>query len=203
MYVKKQKQQQFIRMLLFFVPDGFFRLLKAIKYRKYFSNAYIDERASISLGTKIGANTIITRDVSISANNCHIGANSSLQQYVDIRGGSGKIIIGDEVQIAPRVFIISESHNYKRKKTMPYNQIQNGVASGDLLCGDDYIFDDIVIGDGTWIGANSIILKGTHLGKGCVVGAGSVLTGGRYEDYSIIVGVPGKVIGSRKEFIYE
>jgi acetyltransferase-like isoleucine patch superfamily enzyme len=35
----------------------------------------------------------------------------------------------------------------------------------------------IIIGNGCFIGANSIILKGTELGNNCVVGAGSVVSG--------------------------
>ena len=40
---------------------------------------------------------------------------------------------------------------------------------------DDIKKRPISIGDGCFIGANSIILKGTILGKNCVVGAGSVV----------------------------
>lgn len=51
----------------------------------------------------------------------------------------------------------------------------------------------IVIGDDCFIGANSILLKGTVLGKNCVVGAGSVVSGS-WPDNSIIAGNPAKLI---------
>ncbi|MDI9401162.1 MAG: acyltransferase [Limisphaerales bacterium] len=51
----------------------------------------------------------------------------------------------------------------------------------------------IRIGDGCFIGANSIILKGTELGKNCVVGAGSVVCG-KFPDNVIIAGNPAKVL---------
>lgn len=52
----------------------------------------------------------------------------------------------------------------------------------------------VKIGDGCFIGAGSIILKGTVLGNNCVVGAGSVVSG-VWPDNSIIAGNPAKLIG--------
>jgi acetyltransferase-like isoleucine patch superfamily enzyme len=43
----------------------------------------------------------------------------------------------------------------------------------------------VEIGDNSWVGANTIILRGTKIGKNCVVGAGCVISG-EYPDNSII-----------------
>ena len=51
----------------------------------------------------------------------------------------------------------------------------------------------ITIGEGCFIGANSIILKGTTLGNNVVVGAGSVVNGS-FPDNVIIAGNPAKVV---------
>ena len=51
----------------------------------------------------------------------------------------------------------------------------------------------ILIGEGCFIGANSIILKGTSLGKSVVVGAGSVECG-TFPDNVIIAGNPARII---------
>ena len=50
----------------------------------------------------------------------------------------------------------------------------------------------IVIGEGCFIGANSIILKGTTLGKNVIVGAGSVVCG-TFPNNVIIAGNPARV----------
>ena len=51
----------------------------------------------------------------------------------------------------------------------------------------------IDIGEGCFVGANSIILKGTTIGKNVVVGAGSVVSG-TFPDNVIIAGNPAKII---------
>lgn len=56
----------------------------------------------------------------------------------------------------------------------------------------------IVIGEGCFIGTNSLILKGTTLGRNVVVGAGSVVCGA-FPDNVIIAGNPAKIIKNNLE----
>lgn len=56
----------------------------------------------------------------------------------------------------------------------------------------------ITIGEGCFIGANSIILKGTSLGSNVVVGAGSVVSGS-FPDNVIIAGNPAKIVKQNAE----
>lgn len=56
----------------------------------------------------------------------------------------------------------------------------------------------IIIGEGCFIGANSLILKGTTLGRNVVVGAGSVVCG-TFPDNVIIAGNPAKIIKLNQE----
>lgn len=52
---------------------------------------------------------------------------------------------------------------------------------------------DVLIGEGTWIGTDAVVLAGVVLGVGCVVGAGAVVTMS-FPAYSVIGGVPARLI---------
>ncbi|MEG2122097.1 MAG: DapH/DapD/GlmU-related protein, partial [Rikenellaceae bacterium] len=48
------------------------------------------------------------------------------------------------------------------------------------------IIGEVYIGENSWIGANTVILKNTRIGANCVVAAGSVISG-TYPDNSLII----------------
>ncbi|MFN3454141.1 MAG: acyltransferase [Pseudobdellovibrio sp.] len=52
----------------------------------------------------------------------------------------------------------------------------------------------IFIGNDVWLGANTIILKGSRIGEGSIVAAGAVVTGGDFPPRSLIAGNPAKFI---------
>ena len=59
---------------------------------------------------------------------------------------------------------------------------------------DNHILSQkVFIGDYSWIGANSVILKGVHIGKGAVIGANSVVTHD-IPDHTVFAGNPAKFI---------
>ena len=94
------------------------------------------------------------------------------------------IEIGKNVLIGGNCKIIdNDFHPLSAEKRIPQQRIEDIKKA------------PIHIGDGCFIGANSIILKGTTLGKNCVVGAGSVVHG-TFPDECIIGGNPAKVIKS-------
>ena len=110
-----------------------------------------------------------------------MGNNSNIGPYNYI-GCSGKINIGNNVMLAPRVSIYAENHVFDNPNITIKAQ---GVTKSAVVIEDD-----------CWIAANVVILAGVTIGKGSVIAAGSVVN----EDvpaFSVVAGVPARVIKSR------
>lgn len=88
---------------------------------------------------------------------------------------NAKIYIGKGTYIAPGVAIITENHDL-------YNPHLRGSAK------------DVIIGECSWIGVNSVILPGVELGQHTVVGAGAVVTKSFTEGNCLIAGNPARFI---------
>jgi acetyltransferase-like isoleucine patch superfamily enzyme len=99
-----------------------------------------------------------------------IGKNTSLNHGC-IFTCYEKIVIGEDVQFGPNVLIYDHDHDFR---------VENGLKKLK------YKAAPVEIGNNVWIGANTVILRGTKIGDNCVVGAGSVIKG-EYEDNSIII----------------
>ncbi|MEM1135930.1 MAG: acyltransferase [Bacteroidota bacterium] len=91
----------------------------------------------------------------------------------------GPVNIGKECLLAQNIVISGLNHNYK-----DINQpiLQQGTNT-----------QEVILGDGCWIGANTCIVAGVKIGKNAVVGAGSVVTKD-VPDYTVAVGNPARVI---------
>lgn len=72
----------------------------------------------------------------------------------------GKVVIGDNAQIAPNVSIYTAGHP---------------IHPDSRNSGYEYGIP-ITIGNNVWIGGNTVILPGVTIGDNAVVGAGSVVT---------------------------
>ncbi len=81
------------------------------------------------------------------------------------------ITIGSGTEFGPSVYIYDHDHKFNK---------ENGVIS------NQFNTEPIEIGKNVWIGANTIILKGTKIGDNCVIGAGSVIKG-EYPSGSVII----------------
>ncbi|MBQ6728035.1 MAG: acyltransferase, partial [Clostridia bacterium] len=81
------------------------------------------------------------------------------------------IIIGNDTILAQNIFIYDHDHKY---------DAENGVKKREFKTAP------IVIGKNCWIGANTMILRGTEIGDNCVIGAGCILKG-KYPKGSLII----------------
>jgi lipopolysaccharide O-acetyltransferase len=112
------------------------------------------------------------------------GHNVQLNDYVHI-GAVKSVTIGDNVLIASKVFISDHNH---------------GTYSGPrqdspLLAPSDRSLSvsEVTIGNNVWIGEFVSVLAGATIGDGTIIGANSVVIG-HIPDNSIAVGTPAKVI---------
>jgi len=89
----------------------------------------------------------------------------------------GKVIIGDNAQIAPNVSIYTAGHPvHPQSRNSGY---EYGIS--------------VTIGDNVWIGGSTVINPGVHIGNNVVIGSGSVVTKD-LPDNVIAVGSPCRVI---------
>jgi maltose O-acetyltransferase len=103
-----------------------------------------------------------------------IGANSRIDHDVEI---------GDDVVMGPDVVIMTASHAFE-DPARPIN-LQGAVARRPVRIGKD-----------VWIGTRVVILPGVDIGDGSVIGAGSIVTKS-IPPYSIAVGNPARVVRQR------
>lgn len=89
-----------------------------------------------------------------------IESNTWIGHEVLLVGGDADVLIGKDVDIAPRVSLIAGTH---RSFTLP------GKAAGE-----GYSLP-ITIEDGAWIGAASTILGGVTLGEQSIIAAGALV----------------------------
>ena len=122
-------------------------------------------------GLRFGNNVTIRRFTSIRPSSYYgvgqigygleISDNSSIGPYGYI-GCSGKVRIGKNVMIGPRMSLFSENHNFSEKDISIKEQGVNNKG--------------ITIEDDCWIGSGVIILDGVTVGSGSVIGAGTLVT---------------------------
>lgn len=151
------------------------------------SEVYID---ALSLeGIHIGNNVSIGRRTTIKTSGSlkSIGKGFWIGDYSAIGndcyiGAAGGVSIGNYVAIGQSVRFHSENHEFNDRNKKISEQ---GVTNKGIVVKDD-----------CWIGAGSVILDGVEIGEGSVVGANSIVTSS-VPEYSIVVGSPARVVGYR------
>jgi maltose O-acetyltransferase len=112
-------------------------------------------------GLDVHATAMITSSARIWGTGAvRVGRETFIGHEALILSGGADIRIGSGVDIAPRVLIVNGSH---------------AVDGFSLRSAGEGISRPIVIEDGAWIGAGSVIIGGVTIGHKAVVGAGSVV----------------------------
>lgn len=103
---------------------------------------------------------------------------SFIGRCADVNAAGG-LKIGENVGFAPHIIIRTVNHEYDNRDALKNRH--------------SFKFAPVEIGDGAWIGAQSVILPGVKIGDFAVVGAGSVVTKDIPAEH-VAVGNPCKVI---------
>ena len=110
--------------------------------------------------------------------NIFVGNNCVVNKKVLLDGRGGKLMIGDNVDIAQETNIWTLEHDV------------NDNHHKDIGA-------DVVIEDYVWIASRVTILPGVRIGRGAVV-ASCALVNKDVPPMAIVGGVPAKIIGTRK-----
>jgi len=107
-----------------------------------------------------------------------VGGETWIGPFVILDASGGSIKIGSHCSIAAGVHVYT------------HDSVMWALSGGK----EDFKKSSIVIGDNTYIGAQSIINVGVSIGSSCVIGANSFVNS-NVSDCSIVAGSPAKVIG--------
>jgi acetyltransferase-like isoleucine patch superfamily enzyme len=130
-------------------------------------------------------------------NKFELGEDSTIEDFSAINNGVGDVIVGDrskiglsntiigpvtignDIRLAQNITLSGLNHNYEDVSRPIHVQ---GISTAA-----------ITIEDGTWIGANAVVLAGVTIGKNCVIAAGSIVTK-NIPSYSVAAGNPARVL---------
>ena len=124
-------------------------------------------------GDRLGEGSFVGAPISGAAlNNLKIGKRCYINGGL-LAMARGGITIGDDVQLAANVQLLSNNHDFYDRAILTCRPIE--------------------IKQGAWIGAGATILPGVTIGRHAIVGAASVVTRD-IGDYEVAAGNPAKVI---------
>jgi maltose O-acetyltransferase len=112
-----------------------------------------------------------------------VGSNTVINERCIITAME-RVEIGENVMLAPGVYILDVDHRFDRRDIPIPKQ--------------GYEVDPVIIGDDVWIGAGVVVTRGIKIGEGAIIGANSVVTKD-IPSYAIAAGVPARVIGERPQ----
>ncbi len=168
--------------------------IRQLLVRLRFPKTYISPKAIVKIGNNgcvsIGNNCsinkwsyIVVTSQNENAASLTIGDNTYIGEFNNIRVAGGRISIGKNCLISQHITMVSSNHVLSSDKLIveqPWSTSNNFI----------------IVEDGVWIGANSVILPGVTIGKGAVIAAGSIVTHD-VAPMTIAAGNPAKFLKNR------
>lgn len=156
--------------LLSYVFNRFLMYVPSCHFRLFFLRLRVAQLGS-GVGLLMGAELRNGRNV-------FIGDRVVINRDVLLDGRGGRLVIGDDVDIAQETNIWTLEHDV--------HSDSHADKGGD-----------VTIEDHAWIASRVTILPGVRIGKGAVVASNSVVTKD-VAPMTIVAGIPAKVIGVRR-----
>ena len=132
----------------------------------------------------LGANSNVRCPVIVAnPKNVFIGTCSRIGTHATIYNASGKVQIGDNVEISKGVTIVTGNH-------APVVGVPITVSNKARMADEE---SDIIIESEAWLGINVTLISGAYIGRGAIVGACSLVN--KYvPPYAVVAGIPAKII---------
>ena len=135
------------------------------------SNVMIGPNVALSAGMAADQ-SLISDAIVVIGDRCLIGRNCSIAGHL-------RIDIGDDVYFGPNVYVTDQNHS----AADPHRPVGHQAEPER----------PVIIGAGSWVGTNAVILPGVTIGRHAVIGAGAVVNHD-VPDYAVAVGAPARVV---------
>ena len=158
-------------------PRSWLHLLRLMHYYHY---TYVGQFGRLTKGE----DTRLAPNVSLAnADRITLGARTNIGARCSLWAGdkSAQIFIGDDVRLGPNCFLTAANY---------------GTEPGLTFYSQPKFEDNIVIGNGVWLGTGVVILPGVAIGDNTIVAAGAVVTQSLPGNV-IAGGVPARVLRER------
>jgi acetyltransferase-like isoleucine patch superfamily enzyme len=129
-----------------------------------------------------------------------LGADTRIRDYSLLEASGGEIFLGDSVQFGAQVCLHATErialgeHVTVGERTSMFDSDHRHDGSDAPVVDQPVQITPIEIGSNTFIGANSLVLRGATVGPNCMFAGASVVRGGAYEGGFLYAGSPPRAV---------
>jgi acetyltransferase-like isoleucine patch superfamily enzyme len=130
-----------------------------------------------------------------------LGRDATIRDYglLDVMRG-GEIVLGDNVQFGSQValhavrLVQCGDHVTVGERTSMFDSDHRHDGSATPVVDQPVAVTSVTIGANTFIGTNSLVLRGVSIGRNCIVAGASVVRAGEYPAGFLYAGAPMRAI---------